>query len=53
LASNEVSVFYETEADSRLDLTNVKCNLKRLSIDEKENVIAQIRPNNLRACENI
>jgi hypothetical protein len=53
LASVEVSVFHATEAYSSLELSNIKYNTKRLSKDEKEDVIARIRPNKLSDCENI
>jgi hypothetical protein len=38
--SVQVSAFHATEAYSSLALTNVKYNIKRLAIDEKEEVIA-------------
>jgi hypothetical protein len=37
--SVEVNVFHAMEAYSNLDQTNVKCNIRRLSIVEKEKVV--------------
>jgi hypothetical protein len=53
LASIKVKVFHATEAYSSLDLSKVKHNIRRLSVDEEEKVIARIKPNNFKACENI
>jgi hypothetical protein len=44
LASVEVTEFHVMQAYTTLDLTSVKYNMKRLSTDENENVITQIRP---------
>jgi hypothetical protein len=51
--SVEVKVFHATETYSSLDLTKVKYNIERSSVDKKEKVTAQIRLNIFKACENI
>jgi hypothetical protein len=50
LVSAEVKVFHATEIYSSSDLTSVKYNMKRLSIDEKENVTA---PNKTKELESL
>jgi hypothetical protein len=50
LVSAEVKAFHATEIYSTSDLTSVKYNMKRLSIDEKENVTA---PNKTKELERL
>jgi hypothetical protein len=53
LASVEVKVLHATEVYSSLDLTKVKYDIRRLSGDEKEKIIARTRKKNSKGCENI
>jgi hypothetical protein len=39
LASVEVKLFHATEVYSSLDVTKVKYNIRRMSIDEKEDKV--------------
>lgn len=53
LASVQTRVFHATEVYSILDVTEVKYNMKKLSVDEREVVTARIKSKNFKAFENI
>lgn len=53
VASVEVNVFRATETYPCLHLTKLKYNIRRMTVVDMEKVIARIRPNILKACEDI
>jgi hypothetical protein len=47
VASVEVIKFHTTEPYSNVDLTEIKCSIRRLSRIEKKNVVSRNKPKNV------